>query len=218
MGVGAVSAYTIAFSLLQIPLGVIGDPARDRHLPALARELAVGRTSHYLEILIRSLRIVAFVMLPITALGMVLRVQIVELLLGYGKFDQAAVLTADTLLLFLIGLTAQSSIAVLTRAFYARQDTRTPTLAAVLARRDQLHLRDRAGRVARAARDRARDRSRGLERGRDAAADPATAGGCGVQSRSLRLGRPPHPRRGGRRRCRRVRRGPAHGRPDADRR
>lgn len=134
LGTGAVSAYTIAFSLLQIPLGVIGVPLGIVLLPSLAKELAVGRTDHYLEILTRSLKILAFVMLPITALGMVLRVHVVELLLGYGNFDRAAVqLTADTLLLFLLGLTAHSVIAVLTRAFYARQDTRTPTVAAVLA-------------------------------------------------------------------------------------
>ncbi len=134
LGTGAVSAYTIAFSLLQIPLGVIGIPLGIVLLPSLAKELAVGRTDHYLEILSRSLRILAFVMLPITALGMVLRVHVVELLLGYGQFDRAAVLlTADTLLLFLLGLTAHSVIAVLTRAFYARQDTRTPMVAAVLA-------------------------------------------------------------------------------------
>jgi putative peptidoglycan lipid II flippase len=134
LGTGAVSAYTIAFSLLQIPLGVIGIPLGIVIMPSLARELAVGRTDHYLEILTRSLRILAFVMLPITALGMVLRLQVVELLLGYGRFDPAAVqLTADTLLLFLLGLAAHSTIAVLTRAFYARQDTRTPTIAAVLA-------------------------------------------------------------------------------------
>jgi putative peptidoglycan lipid II flippase len=134
LGTGAVSAYTIAFSLLQIPLGVIGIPLGIVIFPSLAKELAVGRIDHYLEILTRSLRILAFVMLPITALGMVLRVQVVELLLGYGRFDRAAVqLTADTLLLFLLGLTAHSVIAVLTRAFYARQDTRTPTVAAVLA-------------------------------------------------------------------------------------
>jgi putative peptidoglycan lipid II flippase len=134
LGTGAVSAYTIAFSLLQIPLGVIGIPLGIVIFPSLAKELALGRTDHYLEILTRSLRILAFVMLPITALGMVLRVQVVELLLGYGKFSQAAVqLTADTLLLFLLGLTAHSVIAVLTRAFYARQDTRTPMVAAVLA-------------------------------------------------------------------------------------
>jgi putative peptidoglycan lipid II flippase len=134
LGEGSVSAYTIAFSLLQIPLGVIGTPLGIVIFPSMARELAVGRTDHYLEILGRSLRILAFVMLPIAALGIVLREHVVELLLGYGKFDAAAVrLTADTLALFLIGLTAHSLIAVLARAFYARQDTRTPMVAAVLA-------------------------------------------------------------------------------------
>jgi putative peptidoglycan lipid II flippase len=134
LGPGAVSAYSIAFSLLQIPLGVIGTPLGIVVFPSLARELAVGRTSHYLEILGRSLRILVFVMLPITVLGMVLRHEIVELLLGYGKFEESGErLTAETLLLFLIGLTAHSAIAVLARAFYARNDTRTPTVAAVLA-------------------------------------------------------------------------------------
>jgi putative peptidoglycan lipid II flippase len=134
LGAGAVSAYTIAFSLLQIPIGVIGTPLGIVIFPSMARELAVGRADHYLEILGRSLRILVFVMLPITALGMVLRLQIVQLLLGYGRFTEAAQqLTADTLLLFLIGLTAHSAIAVLARAFYARNDTRTPAVAAILA-------------------------------------------------------------------------------------
>jgi putative peptidoglycan lipid II flippase len=102
--------------------------------PSLSRELAIGRTANYLELLTRSLRILIVVMLPITALAMVLRVQIVELLLGYGRFDAGAVqLTADTLLLFMLGLTAHSAIGVLARAFYARQDTRTPVAAAILA-------------------------------------------------------------------------------------
>jgi putative peptidoglycan lipid II flippase len=134
LGPGAVSAYTIAFALMQIPLGVIGTPLGIVIFPSMARELAIGRTSHYLEILGRSLRILAFVMIPISVLGMVLRAQVVELLIGYGKYSEAAErLTADTLLLFLIGLTAHSAIAVLARAFYARHDTRTPTVAAVLA-------------------------------------------------------------------------------------
>jgi putative peptidoglycan lipid II flippase len=134
LGAGAISAYTIAYALLQIPLGVIGIPLGIVIFPSLSRELAVGRTGNYLELLTRSLRILIFVMLPITALGMVLRRQIVELLLGYGRFDEAAVrLTADTLLLFLLGLTAHSAIGVLARAFYARKDTRTPVAAAILA-------------------------------------------------------------------------------------
>jgi putative peptidoglycan lipid II flippase len=134
LGEGAISAYTIAFALLQIPLGVIGIPLGIVIFPSLSRELAIGRTANYLELLTRSLRILIVVMLPITALAMVLRVQIVELLLGYGRFDAGAVqLTADTLLLFMLGLTAHSAIGVLARAFYARQDTRTPVVAAILA-------------------------------------------------------------------------------------
>jgi putative peptidoglycan lipid II flippase len=134
VGAGAISAYTIAYALLQIPLGVIGIPLGIVIFPSLSRELAIGRTGNYLELLTRSLRILIFVMLPITGLGMVLRTQVVELLLGYGRFDLgAARLTADTLLLFLLGLTAHSAIGVLARAFYARQDTKTPVAAAILA-------------------------------------------------------------------------------------
>jgi putative peptidoglycan lipid II flippase len=73
-------------------------------------------------------------MLPIAAIGMAISLQVVDLLLGYGKVDaEAVLLTASTLQLFLLGLGAHASIGVLARAFYARHDTRTPVLAAILA-------------------------------------------------------------------------------------
>ena len=51
--------------------------------------------------------------------------EIVELLFGYGLFDGSAIdLTADDAPAFLLGLAAHALIAVLARAFYARQDTR----------------------------------------------------------------------------------------------
>lgn len=134
VGVGAVSAFTLAYAVLQIPMGVIGIPLGIVIFPSLSRQLALGETEGYLELVARSLRIVIFVMLPIAALGMALSVLVIDMLLGYGKFDAAAVhLTADTLVLFLIGLAAHATIAVLARAFYARQDTRTPVAAAILA-------------------------------------------------------------------------------------
>jgi putative peptidoglycan lipid II flippase len=134
VGLGAVSAFTIAFALYQIPMGVIGIPLGIVIFPSLSRELAVGRTGNYLELVSRSLRILLFVMLPIAAVGIALRLQVVELLLGYGRFDAAAVhLTADTLLPFLLGLAGHALIGVLARAFYAKQDTKTPVWTAVLA-------------------------------------------------------------------------------------
>jgi putative peptidoglycan lipid II flippase len=133
LGAGAISAYTIAFSLLQIPIGVLGIPFGIVLFPSLAGELALGRTGTYLALIGRALRVLVFVMLPITALGMVLRLQVVELLLGYGRFDATAVdLTAATLLLFLVGLPAHGVLDVLARSFYARKDTATPVVAAIV--------------------------------------------------------------------------------------
>ena len=133
LGPGAISAYTIAFALLQIPIGVIGIPLGIVLFPSLAGELAQGRVGSYLALIERGLRVGLFVMLPLAALGMVLRVQVVQLLLGYGRFGDAAIdLTAATLLMFLIGLPAHAGLDVLSRAFYARRDTRTPVLGVVL--------------------------------------------------------------------------------------
>ena len=64
VGLGAVSAFTIAFAVLQIPMGVIGIPLGIVIFPSLSRELAVGRTGSYLELVARSIRILLFVMLP----------------------------------------------------------------------------------------------------------------------------------------------------------
>jgi putative peptidoglycan lipid II flippase len=134
IGVAAVSAFTIAFALYQIPMGVIGIPLGIVIFPSLSRELAIGRTDNYLELISRSLRILLFVMLPIAAVGIALRLQVVELLLGYGRFDASAVqLTADALLPFMLGLSGHALIGVLARAFYAKHDTRTPVATAILA-------------------------------------------------------------------------------------
>ena len=134
LGGGAIANYTIAFALLQIPVGIIGVPLGVVLFPSMSREHALGETATYVAMVTRAVRLLVFAMVPLAALGIALRVPVVDLLFGYGKFDTAAVSsTAATLALFLIGLPAHASIAVLARAFYARQDTRTPVLAAILA-------------------------------------------------------------------------------------
>jgi putative peptidoglycan lipid II flippase len=134
LGSGAISAFNFAFTLLQIPVGLIGVPLGVVVFPTLARDLARGAVNDYVGLVARSIRLLLFVMLPITALGMVLRVDVVTLLFDYGRVDARAIgMTADTLLWFLAGLAAHSAIAVLARAFYADQDTRTPVAVAILA-------------------------------------------------------------------------------------
>jgi len=134
MGTGAVTSFNVAFTLRQIPIGLIGVPLGVVVLPSLSREATIGRLEEFAALVSRSIRLVVFVMIPLTGISIVLRRDVVRLLFGYGRFDDAAItLTATTFAAFLVGLTAHSLIAVLARAFYARQDTRTPVAAAILA-------------------------------------------------------------------------------------
>jgi putative peptidoglycan lipid II flippase len=108
-----------------VPLGVV-------LLPSMSRAMAAGSRREFGALVVRSLRLLLFVMLFLAAVGMVLRRQVVTLLFDYGRFDDRAIdLTANTLLFFLVGLAAHAMIAILARAFYAGQDTRTPVMAAV---------------------------------------------------------------------------------------
>jgi putative peptidoglycan lipid II flippase len=102
--------------------------------PPLQKDLQpfLQEANEFVAMLTRALRLLVYVMVPIGALAAILSQQSVDLLFDYGNYDQAALtMTADALVFFLIGLAAHSLIAVLARAFYARQDTLTPVLAAV---------------------------------------------------------------------------------------
>src|SRR5204862_2080463 len=87
---GSISAFNIAFTLLQVPVGVIGVPLGVVVFPSLARELATGAVVEFAALLTRALRLLLFVMLPVTGLAIVLRTQIVALL-AFGRFDAHAV-------------------------------------------------------------------------------------------------------------------------------
>ena len=131
---GSIAIFNFAFAILQIPIGVIGVPLGVVLLPSLSREAATGASDAFRRLLVRGLSMLAYVMLVITALGIALSQDVVQLLFGFVGVSQAALdLTGTTLAIFLIGLTAHSLIAVLARAFYALQDTATPVVAALIA-------------------------------------------------------------------------------------
>lgn len=131
---GAITVYNVAFTMLQIPVGVIGVPLAIVLLPAMSHALASGATERFAALTLRSLRLLVFLMLPATGLTMVVSTQAVALLFLQGRFDAgAASATGEVLVVFALGLAAHAMVAILAPAFYAGKDTRTPVLAAVVA-------------------------------------------------------------------------------------
>jgi len=134
LAVGSVTAFTFAFTVFSIPLSVIGVPLGIVALPTLSRDLARGAVGEFTELMRRALRLILFLILPLVALGIALRVPATSLLFGHGKFtDEGVALVASTLLVLLLALPGEALNTILVRGFYANRDTRTPAIAAVLA-------------------------------------------------------------------------------------
>jgi putative peptidoglycan lipid II flippase len=131
LAVGAVVAYNVAFNVLQIPLGVVGLPLGIVLLPTLSRALATGQEAAFGSAVVNALRLLLWAMLLVSAVGVVTREQVVELLFGWG-FDAAALeATAVTLGVFMLGLPAHALNVILARAFYSGKDTVTPVSVAI---------------------------------------------------------------------------------------
>ncbi|HWP64027.1 MAG TPA: murein biosynthesis integral membrane protein MurJ [Candidatus Binatia bacterium] len=132
--VGAVAAYTFAFTLLQIPVGVVGVPLAVVLLPSLARDVALGDEARYGRLVEASLGVLVFVMVGLAAVGAALAMPTAFLLFGWGRVAETTLAaTGSAFAAFLLGLPAHGAIAVLARALYARGDTATPAAAAVAA-------------------------------------------------------------------------------------
>jgi putative peptidoglycan lipid II flippase len=130
IGVGAVTSYNIAWTLMQIPLGVIGFPLGIVLLPSLSRAVASGSAREFGRMIVGSVRLLLWIMLFVTGVGIVVRRQVVNMLF-VGLDDHAQSLTADTLSFLLLGLAAYSLVIVFARAFYSGHDTRTPVITSL---------------------------------------------------------------------------------------
>jgi len=131
---GSLTAYNYAFQLSQIPVGVLGVSVAVALFPTLSRDAALGHVGEIRRQVATSLRVLIFIAAPLTAAMIVLAEPITAVFFQYGLFSaQSTALTANALAYFAIGLVAHIVVHVLTRAFYAMQDTRTPVLWAIIA-------------------------------------------------------------------------------------
>ncbi len=118
-----------AFTIFSLPYGVFVVSVSTALAPELSERFARGDTDGYRETLSFGLRTTAFVVVP-ASVGMAsLSDPVVGLLLERGSFDERDTQSvANLLALYAAGLLGYAAYSVLIRAFYSRQNTRSPAL------------------------------------------------------------------------------------------
>jgi putative peptidoglycan lipid II flippase len=133
LAAGAIGAFALAFTIFQIPLGMIAYPLGIVALPTLSKRVAAGEIDEYVELVTRALRLLSFAMLPAACIAAGVAVQVVDLVVDFGRVDDAGIaLTGAAFLGLLAALPTEASIIVLSRAFFAARNTWIPVGAALV--------------------------------------------------------------------------------------
>ena len=128
---GGASAYQWAFAMMQLPYAVIAVSVLSAAYPRISR---AARTdpADYASLVSSAMRLLLLLLLPAAVLLVVLAAPLTQLLLGYGAVDEAGLrLVTVGVAAFGLALLPFTAFQLLTRASFARGDTRAPALVNV---------------------------------------------------------------------------------------
>jgi putative peptidoglycan lipid II flippase len=132
LGDGPIFWLSIAFRLMQLPLGVFGVALGTVALPVLARMIAHNRIDDFKTELARAMRLSFVLTLPATVGLIILAEPILSVLYQHGKFGAYEThQAAGALQCYAIGLCAYAAMKVLVNAFYAIDKRRTPMMVSL---------------------------------------------------------------------------------------
>lgn len=125
--------YLKSADLLQaLPVGVFGMSLSKAALPTLAQYSGVLDIPKFRKVFLTTLNQIFFLVIPISVFMIVLRVPVVRLVFGATQFDwDSTIQTGYALTAFAVGIFAYSSNLLVTRAFYALQNTKSPVLVSI---------------------------------------------------------------------------------------
>ncbi len=125
---GVLTGYNTAMTLILLPNGIIGQALAQAAFPTLSTLASAGEWDRLRQMVLRSIQAIMYLAIPASLGMMVLAMPITTALLDYHNFDPKALPTVyEPLIFFAIGLTGLALVEILTRAFYALENTRTPT-------------------------------------------------------------------------------------------
>ena len=130
LGTGAVSWLDYAFRLMYMPIGLFGISVATASLPTISGHAARRNDSGIRTAVSSGLRMMLMLNVPATVGLLVLATPIVRLIFEHGQFtpfDTAA--TSAALMCYAPGLIGYSTVKLVSPAFYAMGNSRSPVLA-----------------------------------------------------------------------------------------
>lgn len=133
LAAGRIAAFNYAYLLMILPHGVFALSLATVTFPTMAAQYAEKDLDGLRRTLARAVRVLLFLVIPSAVGLLMLRSQIVVSIFQFGAFKQSSTeLVASALGYFALGLVAYAVVEVLTRAYYALHDTRTPVMVSLV--------------------------------------------------------------------------------------
>jgi len=124
---GSVAVLYLAHNIWSFPLGVFGISFVVASFPKLSESAQKNDKDGFIKTFSMTLRQILFFILPASALFIVLRSQIVQVILGSGLFSQEDILlTSETLIYLSFALSIEALILLFLRGFFAYEDAWRP--------------------------------------------------------------------------------------------
>ncbi|HZZ99371.1 MAG TPA: murein biosynthesis integral membrane protein MurJ [Candidatus Paceibacterota bacterium] len=133
LAAGSIAVLNVANNLQFVPIAVVGVSVATAVFPKLSLHASGNELIEFKRKLNAAMRNTLLVVVPLSVVGYFLAHWGINLFFGIGHFTGADVnLTAMTLALFMFGVPAQSLIPILSRAFYALQNTAIPVTMSIV--------------------------------------------------------------------------------------
>ena len=129
---GSITAISLAFPLMLMPEAAIAQSVAIASLPTFSMQVARNKLDEMRASLSASLRVVLMLAVPASIGLILLRRPIVSILYEGNEFNAHSTdLVAWALLWYSLGLVGHCVVEIISRAFYALHDTKTPVIVGV---------------------------------------------------------------------------------------
>lgn len=133
LGGSSVAVYNLADNIQTMPMVVFGTSFATAVFPSLSEAVSSDRLNDFGAQIQKVMRTILFFLVPMTAILILLRTEIIRLILGSGFFGwEQTIATANVLGILSLSIVFTGLSALFSRGFYALHNTKTPMIITLI--------------------------------------------------------------------------------------